>query len=139
MGNIIGIASTKKEIGKTTVALNLAATLSKKGKDVSLVDLDFYRAGLNTSLGIEDLPITIENVLNDGLHIREAEYKHITGLKIIPAKKGIRRYSINQLKNKIGELNSQVTILDSDEGKGLLSLLNIADSVIVVSGLDTES
>ena len=61
--HIIAIASGKGGVGKSTVSINLAATLSKKNK-VGLLDLDIYGPSLPMLAGIDKQPeITSEKKL----------------------------------------------------------------------------
>ena len=53
--HIIAIASGKGGVGKSTVSINLAATLSKKNK-VGLLDLDIYGPSLPMLAGIDNQP-----------------------------------------------------------------------------------
>ncbi|MDE1865457.1 MAG: P-loop NTPase [Candidatus Micrarchaeota archaeon] len=50
----IGVYSAKGGVGKTTVAVNLAYTLSKMGKSVGLLDADIDCPNLPMFLGIEE-------------------------------------------------------------------------------------
>ena len=62
MSNSIAIASGKGGVGKTTVAVNLALTLSQIGSKVSLMDADFGLANAHILLGINPKK-TIRDVL----------------------------------------------------------------------------
>ena len=53
--NIIAIASGKGGVGKSTVAVNIAATMSKKYQ-VGLLDLDIYGPSLPMLVGINEQP-----------------------------------------------------------------------------------
>ena len=50
---IIGIASGKGGVGKTTVSANLAVTLASRGKKVMLFDADLGLANAQLALGVE--------------------------------------------------------------------------------------
>ncbi|MEX0656838.1 MAG: Mrp/NBP35 family ATP-binding protein [Nitrosopumilaceae archaeon] len=73
--NIIGVASGKGGVGKSTVALNLALALSQSGAKVGLLDADIYGPSIPLMLGMQKANLEV-----DGNKLQPAESN---GLKVV--------------------------------------------------------
>jgi len=54
--NAVAVASGKGGVGKTTVAVNLAAVLARSGARVGLLDADIYGPNVPVMMGLESMP-----------------------------------------------------------------------------------
>lgn len=54
IARILVVASAKGGVGKSTVAVNLAAAMAKAGMNVGLLDADIYGPSIPTMLGVDD-------------------------------------------------------------------------------------
>ncbi len=64
MATLISIASGKGGVGKSVIAANLALLLAKKGKRVTLADLDIGGADIHILFGLMNPALTLTDFLN---------------------------------------------------------------------------
>lgn len=139
--NIIGVASGKGGVGKSTVALNLALSLQKTGAKVGLLDADIYGPNIPMMMGITEAP-RVEN--NKMLPMEKFGIKMISMGLLVPEDAPViwRGPMLNNALRQFfgdvlwGELD--YLIVDLPPGTGdiqisLVQLVNVTGCVIVTT------
>jgi len=148
MNEIICIANQKGGVGKTTTAVNLAASLADKEKNVLLIDID-PQSNATTNLGFSrnDYEFNIYHVLIGSKKISEVILKtEIDRLHLVPSNiglvgiekqfyDGIKKDRELVLKKAISEITNKYDyiIIDSPPALGPITInaLSASDSVII--------
>ena len=146
MGKIISLANQKGGVGKTTTAINLAASLATLGKKVLIVDAD-PQANASSGLGINirSLETTIYECLIDEVPTQKAIHPtDVKNLDIIPShidlvgaeiemlnlenREKVMQRLLSPLKNTYDYI-----LIDCSPSLGLITVnsLTASDSVII--------
>ena len=151
---VIAVISPKGGVGKTTVAVNLACTLARSGRNVRLVDLDPQNA-LRLHLGAD--PTDVNGLVHQTLQQNiwhYSEYDTDYGVSFIPYGKAteIERITFEAflaktpdwLRDNLAALDREpnsLTIIDTPPGPSVYvqQVLSIANFVLVVMIPDAGS
>ena len=134
---ILAVTSGKGGVGKTFVAANLAAALSKRGKRVLVLDADLGLANLDIMLKLYP-KTTLHDVLTGKATLEETVLKAPGGFSVLPAASGLVEYSRltrdvqDELQQIIDGLSRQYDYLLLDTGAG------ISDIVLYTASLASE-
>ncbi len=139
---IIAVTSGKGGVGKTSLSVNMAAMLVKRGKKVLVIDADLGLSNVEIMLGITP-SFTIRDLVKRNKEIDEIIIKGPFGIDFISGGNGF--FEITDLSDverdeilmKLGKLDRdyEYIIIDTGAGvsKNVISFLVIADEIVVIT------
>lgn len=137
MKEVVTIVSGGSMEGKTTLAINLAILMAQKGYKVALMDFDReYPAAM--SIGqIDDIPLTVKNVLEGFAEAEDVFYSGISGVEVIPVGmdiKELRRARMSDLLERVVD-SADIVFLDIPGGFDEETVVAISASSSVLAVL----
>jgi len=139
---IIAVASGKGGVGKTSVAINLAISLTRFGHRVMVVDADMGLANVDLMLGLTP-KFNLSHVLERKKTFNEIIITGPSGIKLVPCSSGGRRdveFDTEKRRELIGTLRQNTDFADTvfiDTGGGIsdniVDFLLLADEVFLVT------
>jgi len=121
---VISVTSGKGGVGKSSVVINLAESLTRLGKRVLVVDADLGQGDICLLLGAE-APYGLNHVLSGEKTLEEIVIDAGNGIKILPAGMGVQRYmSLSpserlSLLRGMGRLEDRFDFFLIDTGAGI--------------------
>ncbi len=139
--DVIAVTSGKGGVGKTSVAVNLAVSLARQGREVVIFDADLGLSNVDIALGLKPKH-DISDVLSGARSLDEILVEGPSGIRLVPASSGVSsmtRLSVQEragLIRAFGELKVPVDTLIVDTAAGIdgsvLTFSSACEMVIVV-------
>lgn len=142
MSRVITVTSGKGGVGKTSVSVNLAISLSRLGKRVVILDADFGLANIEIMLGIRP-QFNLADLMFRGKGMRDIitygpeNIGFISGGSGINEMANLNKTQIVDLISKMAELDSLADVVIVDTGAGIgnsvLEFVAASEEVLLVA------
>ncbi|MFA6048329.1 MAG: P-loop NTPase [Candidatus Micrarchaeia archaeon] len=142
MARVIGIVSGKGGVGKTTLVVNLGASLASiYGKKVTIVDLNLTTSHLGSCLGMHYCPANIAKVLRGEAPLEDALFTHEPSkMRVLPGSmrlsdlQGIDFAKLKPLLKTVSNWNDFV-LVDAGPGLGIeaVAALKYSEELLYVT------
>jgi flagellar biosynthesis protein FlhG len=138
---VVAVTSGKGGVGKTHVAVNLAVSLARRGRQVVLFDADLGLANVDIALGLRTR-YDIRHVLSGECALEDVLVEGPGGVRVVPAASGVsgltrlESWQQRELINAFSDLSVPVDTLIVDTAAGLessvLTFASACQQVLVV-------
>ena len=145
---VISIASGKGGVGKSSISVNLAITMSRLGARVLILDADFGLANVDVMLGITtrlDLSYFLrgEKALHEIIQLGHENVRFISGGSGVSELINMKEDQLTELLSKIIHIDAPVDIIIMDAGAGvsntIMQVLLASSETIVVTTSEPTS
>jgi septum site-determining protein MinD len=133
------ITSGKGGVGKTTLTVNLGISLALLDRETYILDADIGMANMALILGMDEVPVTLHEVLAGKADIEDAVYEGPAGVKVVPSGislQGFQQADPDKLRDVMHKLVDRCEFLLIDAPSGIskegVVPLSVADQVILV-------
>jgi len=145
---VISIASGKGGVGKSSLAVNLAITMSRLGVRVLILDADFGLANVDVMLGITtrmDLSYFLrgEKTLSEIIQLGHEGVRFISGGSGVNELINMKEEQLSELLSKIVRIDAPVDLIIMDAGAGvsnaIMQVLMASSETIVITTTEPTS
>lgn len=139
---LVVVTGGKGGVGKSTLALNLATQLGRRGRRVVLADLDFGLGNLDVMLGVEPVR-TVEDFARGAVDVSTCLVDAGDGVRLLPSSSGTRAMAapnasrreaiIDALTRSFDDVDLVIADTAAGIGPDVLGFTSAADYALVVT------